>query len=82
MCERDAERLVNAAIICSHIGLLQPHRPTFTEAVIRVTCMMCITVKRKTITIREDQDEWIEDQHLNLSSFVREQLDELIEERE
>ena len=47
-----------------------------------VTCIPCITVKRKTITIREDQDEWIEDQHLNLSSFVREQLDELIEERE
>ncbi|WP_254663426.1 helix-turn-helix domain-containing protein, partial [Haladaptatus sp. W1] len=22
-------------------------------------------MKRKTITIREDQDEWIEDQHLN-----------------
>ena len=40
------------------------------------------TVKRKTITIREDQDEWIEDHHLNLSSFIREQLDELIEERE
>jgi hypothetical protein len=39
-------------------------------------------VKRKTITIREDQDEWIEDQHLNLSSIIREKLDELIEERE
>ena len=50
--------------------------------VIHITCIACITVKRKTITIREDQDEWIEDQHLNLSSFVREQLDELIEERE
>lgn len=45
--------------------------------------MYCVhTVKRKTITIREDQDEWIEEQHLNLSSFVQEQLDELIEERE
>ncbi|MFO7925979.1 MAG: hypothetical protein ACQET5_05150 [Halobacteriota archaeon] len=32
--------------------------------------------------IRENQDEWIEDQRLNHSSFVREQLDELIEERE
>jgi hypothetical protein len=42
----------------------------------------CTTVKRKSITIREDQDEWIEDYHLNLSSFVREKLDELIEERE
>jgi len=40
---------------------------------------MCITVKRKTITIREDQHEWIEDHYLNLSSFIREQLDELIE---
>jgi len=49
---------------------------------VRVLCIECIAVKRKTITIREDQDEWIEDQHLNLSSFIREQLDELIEERE
>jgi hypothetical protein len=40
------------------------------------------TVKRKTITIREDQDEWIEENHLNLSSFIRDQLDQLIEERE
>jgi len=30
----------------------------------------------------EDQDEWIEEQHLALSSFIREQLDELIEEPE
>lgn len=60
-------------------------RPTgqrLTQIIMRVECIVCITVKRKTITIREDQDEWIEDQHLNLSSFVREQLDELIEERE
>jgi hypothetical protein len=47
-----------------------------------VTWIPCITVKRKIITIREDQDEWIEDHHLNLSSFIREQLDELIGERE
>lgn len=40
------------------------------------------TVKRKTINIREDQDEWIQKNHLNLSSFIREKLDELIEERE
>ncbi|QSG04859.1 hypothetical protein [Halapricum desulfuricans] len=39
-------------------------------------------MKRKTITIREDQEEWIQDNHLNLSSFIQEQLDELIEERE
>ena len=40
------------------------------------------TVERKNITIREDQSEWIEKNHLNLSSFVQEKLDELIEERE
>jgi hypothetical protein len=40
------------------------------------------TVKRKTITIREDQEEWIQDNHLNLSSFVQEKLDTLIEERD
>jgi len=39
-------------------------------------------VDRKNITIREDQSEWIEENHLSLSSFVREQLDELIEQRE
>jgi len=38
-------------------------------------------VRRKNITIREDQAEWVEENHLNLSSFVRGQLDELIEER-
>ncbi len=37
--------------------------------------------KRKTISIREDQEEWIQENHLNLSSFVQEKLDELIEER-
>ena len=37
---------------------------------------------RKTISIRDDQEEWIQDNHLNLSSFVQEKLDELIEERE
>ena len=39
-------------------------------------------VRRKNITIREDQAEWVEENHLNLSSFVRDKLDELIEERE
>jgi len=79
--ERDAPRLVNAAQFpytfdTRHTG------QRLAKTIIRVTCISCITVKRKTITIREDQDEWIEDQHLNLSSFVREQLDGLIEERE
>ena len=39
-------------------------------------------VRRKNITIREDQAVWAEENHLNLSSFVRGKLDELIEERE
>ena len=82
MCERDASRLVNAVITCSYTVLLQAHGPTPTGVFICVSCIACITVKRKTITIREDQHEWIEDHHLNLSSFIREQLDELIEERE
>ena len=38
-------------------------------------------VRRKNITIREDQAEWVEENHLNLSSFVRGKLDELIEDR-
>ena len=36
---------------------------------------------RKNISIRDDQAEWVEENHLNLSSFVQEKLDELIEER-
>ena len=36
---------------------------------------------RKNISIRGDQAEWVEENHLNLSSFVQEKLDELIEER-
>jgi hypothetical protein len=39
-------------------------------------------VKRKTITIKEDQEEWVQENHLTLSSFVQEQLDEFIEARE
>ena len=39
-------------------------------------------MERKNITIREDQAEWVAETHLNLSSFVQEKLDELIEERD
>ena len=74
-------RLVNAAQF-SYTFDARPTGQRLAKTIIRVACIPCITVKRKTITIREDQDEWIEGQHLNLSSFVREQLDELIEERE
>jgi post-segregation antitoxin (ccd killing protein) len=31
---------------------------------------------QKSITIREDQEEYIKDIHLNLSRFVQEKLDE------
>jgi post-segregation antitoxin (ccd killing protein) len=37
--------------------------------------------QRKNITIRDDQEEWIQDNHLNLSRFVQDALDEMIEER-
>ncbi len=48
----------------------------------RISTHNAYVVRRKNITIREDQAEWVEENHLNLSSFVRSQLDELIEERE
>lgn len=34
---------------------------------------------RKQITIREDQEEWISEQHINLSSLVRDCIDERME---
>lgn len=49
---------------------------------ILITRMIRITVERKNITIREDQAEWVDETHLNLSSFVREKLDDLIEQGE
>jgi len=49
---------------------------------IRISAHSAYIVRRKNITIREDQAEWVEENHLNLSSFVRGKLDELIEERE
>ena len=39
-------------------------------------------VTRKNISNRDDQEEWIQENHLNLSSFVQENFDELIEERD
>jgi len=30
----------------------------------------------KTVTIREDQEEWLEKNYINLSKFVRAKLDE------
>jgi len=46
-----------------------------------VFCVYCGVATRKNISIRDDQAEWVEENHLNLSSFVQEKLDELIEER-
>ncbi|SIR97065.1 hypothetical protein SAMN05421858_4854 [Haladaptatus litoreus] len=40
---------------------------------------MCVT--RETISIRDDQEEWIQENHMSLSSFVQTKLDEHIEER-
>lgn len=33
-------------------------------------------MKRRNVSIREDQHEWINERGLNLSEFLREQLDE------
>jgi hypothetical protein len=37
---------------------------------------------RKNISIRDDQEAWIQDNYLNLSRFVQDKLDEHIEENE
>ncbi len=36
-------------------------------------------MERKQITIREDQVEWIDENHINLSSLVRGCIDERME---
>jgi len=33
-------------------------------------------MKRKSITIREDQAKWVEEKHINLSRFVQAKIDE------
>jgi hypothetical protein len=38
-------------------------------------------VERTNVTLRDDQAEWLEENHLNLSAFVRDRLDEKIEQR-
>ncbi len=37
------------------------------------------SVERRNVTIREEQDEWIRENHINLSSLVRECIDERME---
>jgi hypothetical protein len=39
------------------------------------------TVQQKSVKIRDDQEEWLTDNHLNLSAFLRDRLDEKIEQR-
>lgn len=39
--------------------------------------MMYMAVQ-KSVTIREDQEEYVQDQHLNLSRFLQAKLDECI----
>ena len=40
-------------------------------------CILCIGVmQRKNITIREEQDSWIERANVNLSRFVQDRIDE------
>ena len=51
------------------------------ENLICVVCVLYGVTTRKNISIRDDQEEWIQENHLSLSSFVQEKLDELIEER-
>jgi hypothetical protein len=51
------------------------------HAIATLICVFCGVATRKNISIRDDQAEWVEENHLNLSSFVQEKLDELIEER-
>ncbi len=57
-------------------------RPTQFEAFICITCIRYTVATRKSISIRDDQEEWIQENHLNLSSFVQAKLDELIEEQD
>ena len=38
-------------------------------------------VTRKNITVRDDQEEWIQENHLNLPRFVQDKLNKIIEER-
>ncbi len=48
----------------------------------RVNYVNCSVAKRKTISIPEKQEEWIQENQVNFSSFVQAKLDELIDERE
>ncbi|ERG97220.1 MAG: hypothetical protein J07HQW2_03706 [Haloquadratum walsbyi J07HQW2] len=38
-------------------------------------------MERTMVTLREDQSEWLEENQLNLSAFLRDRLDDKIEQR-
>ena len=39
-------------------------------------------MKRTTITLHEDQHEWVKENRLNLSGIIQDHLDDLMEGRE
>lgn len=41
-------------------------------------CYVLCVMKRKQITIRDDQEIWVQENTLNLSRFVQKKLDELM----
>lgn len=43
--------------------------------------MYIMVMRQKSITITEDQAEFIDEDYINLSQFVQDKLDELMEER-
>ena len=38
-------------------------------------------MERTMVTLREDQSEWLDENQLNLSAFLRDRLDDKIEQR-
>ncbi len=79
MCERDAS-VPSTPHEYQTRPTLGPQAYTIATHIC-VVCVYCDVATRKNISIRDDQAEWVEENHLNLSSFVQEKLDELIEER-
>jgi len=58
------------------------HRPTVSIGIfVEYRVYYTRVATHKNITVRDDQEEWIQENHLNLSRFVQDKLDELIEER-
>ena len=64
--------------VCSDTVLRQAHVIT---KYLYANCIDYDVATRKTISIRDDQEEWIQENHMSLSSFVQAKLDEHIEDR-